>query len=244
MTRRKKKSIQKIEELDTLLPENLQELKEFIQNPTSVGVVEFFTGLAATFFDNPSKLVLSGGRLMQAAMSRKFGNQVFEEVKEYRTAGKIPDKNLNSSYGTTILTDLLHIIDSETLDREKFEALKTVFFKSVWVGSDEHQQIVAYEYFQVCKKLNSMEILILKTAYSMYKNNEGHERGLDDWDQKISDRLGIAKDLIAHSRIRNAPVNQNPNSAVFQADYNGATHGLTALGVAIGELIDKGSLES
>ena len=84
--------------------------------------------------------------------------------------------------------------------------------------------MVAYEYFQVCKKLNSIEILLLKTAYVMYKNREQYERGYDDWDIKKSERLGIAKELITHSRIRNMPVNQTPISAVFLANYEGSTH--------------------
>ncbi len=238
------KSLQKIQEMDKLEPEKLQELKKLAQNPTTVGLLEFATGVAATAVSNPANLILSGGRLAQSLLiDKKFYDQLYAEIKSYRKLGKIPDENLNANNGTTIFVDLLRTIDTETLDIEKFEALKTIFLKSVWVGSNEHEQMVAYEYFQVCKKLNSMEILILKTAYSMNKSKEGSERGLDDWDEKISARLGIAKDLITHSRIRNAPVNQNPISAVFQADYSGHNHGLTTLGLAIGDLIDKDSLK-
>jgi hypothetical protein len=178
-----KKSLQKIEKVDIVTPKNIQELKKLTQNPTTVGLIEFLTGIIATVVDKPSNLILSGGHLAQALVNGNLYKQFYEEVQQYRNEGKIPDETLNTDTGRTIFVDLLRTIDSETLDKVKREALKTIFFKSVWIGTDEHKQMVAYEYYQVCKKLNSMEILILKTAFSMYKKKEEHERGLDDWDK-------------------------------------------------------------
>lgn len=231
---------QKKNEIIIPVPTNIQALKELAENPTSVGFIEFFTGVAATAASNRSKLILSAGHLAQAALGgKKFYDQLFEEVQEYRKLGKITDEKLNTSTGTTILVDLLKTIDSQTMDKEKFGALKEIFLRSVWEDTDEHTQMLAYEYYQVCKKLSSLDILVLKAAYEIYRKGELQAQLHSDveWEQTIARTMKIPVQLVVQCRIECSNATQTPKAELFDARTNRPSHGLSDLGIEIGKFI-------
>lgn len=231
--------IVKAEKTKELVTTELRKLQELAKNPTTIGVLEFLTGIGATAIDKPASLILSGGRLTQALFKGKFYQQLYSEVHSYRKIGEITDENLNSNYGRTIFADLMRAIDEENLDDEKFEAFKSIFSNSVRKGTNEHSQLLAYQYFQVCKKLNSIDILILKTAFEIYEGPGSNQRsqGISEWELTISKKLGIPQELISQSRLANSPIRQTPNTIIFDAEKQDNKHGLTTLGIAIGEFI-------
>jgi len=216
-------------------------LQELIKRPTTIGVLEFLTGVSATLVDKPANLIFSGGHLAQALFKGKFYKQLYSEVHKYRAEGKIVDEDLDSSRGQTIFVDLMRTIDEENLDDEKFGALKSIFLNSVRKGTDEHSKLLAYQYFQVCKKLSSLDILILKTAFDYYEEPGSNQTsgGIGEWEDKIAERLGMPRELISQSRIANSPVSQSPNSVIFNAEDTKNRHGLTTLGIEIGKFIKK-----
>jgi len=233
--------VQKKEELNTLTPSEFNKLQKLAKSPSVVGILEFLTGAGANVFDKPSSFILSGGRLTQALFKGKFQQQLFSEIQKYRLEGKIPDEKLDSSHGRTIFIELMRIIDEETLDEKKFEALKSIFFKSVQKDTDEHSQMLAYQYFQVGKKLSSLDILILKTAFDIYKEPGSNQRmgGIHEWEVAIAEKLGIPQELVTQSRIQNSGVSQSANTLVFANDIGNTRHGLTALGIAVGEFMSE-----
>lgn len=219
----------------------MNRLQELVKNPTTIGVLEFLTGIIATAVDKPASLILSGGRLTQALFKGKLYCQLYSEIHKYRGKGKITDKNLNSKYGKTIFIEIMRAIDEENLDEKKFEALKSIFIKSVCKGTDEHSQMLAYQYFQVCKRLSSLDILVLKTAFDIYKEPKSREihGGIEQWEKEITKRLGFPRELITESRLKNSGISQDSHTMIFDPNQIGNTHGLTALGVKIGEFIKE-----
>lgn len=243
---KKGKQIVKVEKPDNPANQELSKLQELAKNPTTIGVLEFLTGLCSNAIDKPANLLLSGGYLAQALLRGDFYRQLFLEVQKYRRDGRIPDEKLNSDRGKTIFIELMQVIDKEGLDKDKFEALKNIFLKSVNKDTDEHNQMLAYQYFRVCSRLNSLDILILKTAFEVYKmknsdlNIGGIKGGIKGWEIDIAGRLGIPEELVSQSRLNNSGVSQNPNTMIFDSDAGQSNrHGLTTLGIAIGEFIKR-----
>lgn len=232
------------EEINTVTTPEFNKLQELAKSPSVVGILEFLTGAGAVAFDKPSNFILSGGRLTQALFKGKFQQQLFSEIQKYRVEGRIPDEKLDSNHGRTIFIELMRIIDEETLDQKKFEALKSIFLKSVQRDTDEHSQMLAYQYFQVCKKLSSLDILILKTAFDVYKEPGSNQRtgGIHEWEVSMAETLGIPRELVTQSRIQNSGVSQTANTLVFDNgmdSMSSSRHGLSALGIEVGEFMSE-----
>lgn len=222
-----------------VLPDYIEELQKLTKNPKTIGILEFLTGVAAAAIDKPANLILSGGRLTQALLKGEFYEQLYSEVHKYRSEGKISNEKLDSNYGRTIFVELMRTIDEENLDEEKFKALKSIFLNSVRKDNDEHAQLLAYQYFLVCKKLSSLDILILRVAFDIYEEPGGNQPsgGITEWETRIAEKLGIPRELISQSRIENSPVSQTPKTVIFDAENTENKHGLTVLGTEIGEFL-------
>lgn len=229
-----------------IAPEKLKELQVFLKSPTTIGFLEFVTGAAAIGVENPANLIRSGGRLLQALASGTFKKQLFDEVQEARKSGKIADENLDSPYGRSVFVELLRAIDEENLDRIKFEALKSIFFKTILRGTDEYKQMLAYQYFQVCKKLTSLDVLVLKTAFEIYGESDSNQRipGIQEWEVQIAQKIGIPRDLVTQSRLKNSGAGQNYETLIFEGDMGPNRHGLTELGIALGEYIKEAEIKA
>lgn len=226
---------------EELAVEQLQKLQELAKNPSTIGFLEFITGVGASVVGKPSNLVLSGGRLVQSLFKGDFYQQLFEEVQKYRKEGKIPDENLESIYGRSIFVELMKTIDEESLDDAKFRALKAIFFNSVAKGTDEHSRLLAYQYFQVCKKLSSIEILVLKTAFSIYEEPGSSQRfgGVTEWETAIAEKMGVPRELVTQARLENSGLAENLKTMIFDVNENKNRHGLTQLGVEIGKFLKE-----
>lgn len=233
-------SLQETRDSEALVNEQYIKLQELVKNPTTIGFLEFLTGIAATAVEKPANLILSAGHLTQALFRGSFYKQLYYEIHDYRDKGKTSDEKLNSSYGKNIFVELMYIIDNEEdLDEERFRALKSIFLKSILKDTDEHTQMLAYQYFQVCKKLSSIDTLVLKTAYAIYEEPGSNQRfgGYHEWDVQIADKLGVPLELISQSRLENSGINSNPNTLIFNSNMDKNRHGLTPLGIAIGKFI-------
>ena len=233
----KRSTQQIVEEGKVFTPEEWIELQRIMKSPKIItNTLEFFTGIASA---KRTDLILSVGHIIQGLFKGKLRSQLFSELGKYRKKGKISDKNLNSKRGRTILTDLLKAIDDENLGEEKLEALKSIFFKSVWNGTDEHTQMLAYLYFQVCKRLSSLDILILKTAFDIYlePKRKDVQGSIGQWEEEIAKKLDIPQELVRESRLRNSGISQNSDTIIFDVERIGSIHGLTELGIKISEFL-------
>lgn len=189
----KPKSLIKVDSktLTNIEPQVLKEIDKLVKNPTPINAIELLTGI---FTSSKKELILSGSRIAQAAFKGDFWQQLGSEVKDLRKKGQIDDKHLNSRLGKVLFAELLEAVDAESMDEEKFKAMKSIFFCSIAKDTDELRQAKAYQLLRACRQLNSMDILVLKACYKVcLENNPSNEsiHTRDDWTKIITEKIGF-----------------------------------------------------
>lgn len=160
----------------------------FLQQPT-IAIAEFLTGLLA---NESSAYKLSAGKLIQGAVKGKFLSELGKEIKKYREEGRIKEDYFASNKNQLSLLELLKFIDGDVPDEEVFNTMKGIFFMSVMVDSDNAKEMVGYQLMQVCKKLTSLDIMILRTCYGIYQNPAHGYRGITDyhsWEKIVAQEM-------------------------------------------------------
>ena len=96
------------------------------------------------------------------------------------------------------LAELLKVLAQELPDKERFKALKSIFFTSIAKGASEEDEMLAYEFIQTAKKLSGIEILILKANYEIAEEGLGDTNSMafqnrDTWRREITKKMGDEK---------------------------------------------------
>lgn len=189
--------VRKSSPLESLISTNdPSQWEEFLEKPAGY-IAEAITGLLET---GPS-LTLAGaaaGRIVQAALKAQLYRRLGEELKELREKGRIKAPE-DTRFGFASWKELLQIIDEETPDEERLEALKAMFLAINRVNSSDAESIVAYQLFQISKKLTSGELLLLKAVLAAYRTGAVPDMQsayganwiqFDFWAQAVSKLLG------------------------------------------------------
>lgn len=134
---------------------------DFLEQPFSV-IAESITGFLAS---GPKEWTLSVGRIVQAPFKARLFEQVAQEIEDLRKKGKIREDFADQKYGAKTWVELFTIIDEESPDEDRLDALKAMFFSVNKVGIEDAERILEYQLFQVTQKLNSNELLVLKAAH-------------------------------------------------------------------------------
>jgi hypothetical protein len=150
-------------------------------------IVETITGL---FASGKWGAAAAGGRIVQGALKYKLFQQVSKEIQDLRAKGKIADDFAEKKYAFNSWKELFTVIDEETPDEDRLEALKAMFYAVNKINSTDGERIASYQLFQIAKRLTSGQLLLLKVA---------HERA-KDWDFKPDSNLGARGWLEAVSR--------------------------------------------
>ncbi len=174
--------------------EKTQDIMGFLQQP-ALKIAEAITGILSS---DKKDLKLSTGQLVQAAIKCNLLTQLGEEIKVYRNKGKIRENYLKSDINRATFKELLSFIDDESPDDVRFKAIKSIFISSIEKGVDAKGEMLAYQIMQICKKLSSAEILILKANYQLVKNeNYFAGKGVDfenarvsNWSQVVAGQIG------------------------------------------------------
>jgi hypothetical protein len=224
------------------------QLEEFLGNPLPA-IAEAVTGLCVS----GSPLVLAtgaAGRIMQGALKGEMYHQVGQEIKALRDAGKVKGPT-ESKNGWNSWIDLFRVIDEETPDPERFDAIKAMFIAANAVGIDDSASIAEYQLLQVAKRLNSGELLVLKTVWRLGRDGQipslPHDSSGGDWTRLNSWLTLVAANL---GRLPVSLVEYHVNRLIEQHlltgrhpsdpySINKANGGLTDLGVRFCENIDK-----
>ncbi len=148
-----------------ILSQNADALAEFLDEPVAA-IAEALTGALAA---GPKAWTTGAGRIVQSALKGKLFQQVSQEIKELRDKGKIPDHFTQEKNGFQSWVELLTIIDNESPDPERLDALKAMFFAVNKVNARDAERILAYQLFQIAKKLTSGQLLYLKACYEIYR---------------------------------------------------------------------------
>jgi hypothetical protein len=178
---------------DAVLPQNADELALFMDQPLAA-IAETITGALAA---GPKVWTVMTGHIVQGMLKGKLFQQVSKEIKELRDKGKIPDDFADEKkykYGFKSWVELLTVIDEETPDADRLEALKAMFFAVNRTNAADGERIVAYQLFQIAKKLTSGELLLLKVIHETYKAGGLPRTPLStaasNWRSQMANRLG------------------------------------------------------
>lgn len=179
---------------DAILPQNADELAKFMDQPMAA-IAETITGALAA---GPKAWSVMTGHIVQGILKGKLFQQVSREIKELREKGKIPDDFADEKkykYGFKSWVELLTIIDEDTPDADRLEALKAMFYGVNKINATDRERILSYQLFQIAKELTSSELLVLKAIYELYRNGDYQQDqnraiSLTGWAAKVSDRLG------------------------------------------------------
>jgi len=162
-------------------------LEIFLNDPIPVisqAIIEFMSHGAVA-------LTGRGVRIVQGALKGELFQQVAKEVKDLQEKGKI-DKNFEQrKYGFQSWVELLTVIDEDTPDEDRFEAMKAMFYSANRINATDGDQILGYQLFQIAKRLSSNELLVLKATSEM--SRKGPMRpgsGFRDWAMDVAQQLG------------------------------------------------------
>jgi hypothetical protein len=135
-------------------------LEQFLDQPLTASL-EAITG---AFANGGKGLIVSAARIAQALVKGQMYDQIAEELRRLREAGKIPGNLGETKYGLYTWAELMAIIDNECPDPERLEALKAMFFAVNKVNISDGQRMAAYQLWLITKQLNSGELLLLKVV--------------------------------------------------------------------------------
>ena len=163
-------------------------LEIFLDDPAPViaqAIIDLFAhGLVA--------LVGPGVRIVQGALKGNLFKQLAKEVKQFREKGQIDDSFGEKKYGFQSWVELLTIIDEDTPDEDRLEALKAMFYSINKVNATDADQILGYQLFQIAKRLSSNELLVLRAARELVQAGKSKSSVLHfgDWAMGVSEHLG------------------------------------------------------
>jgi hypothetical protein len=159
-------------------------IEQLLENPPAV-LAELLAGWFAT---GNGFLATAGCRVAQSAFKGRVFEQFAREFNHLRQAGKLPDDFQEKKYGRKSWVELLTVLDEETPDEDRLEALKAMFYSVNEINATDGQKILGYQLFQIAKQLTSGQLLLLKSSYERLGSPTVREA--DKWVDLMSRRLG------------------------------------------------------
>jgi hypothetical protein len=195
-------------------------------------------------------LILSGPKIATAAITVKALEQFGKELGNWKKNGSIPDDFAGRKPGWSSFVELFAEIDSNPTDEERLDALKAMFLAANRTNATDGERAVAYQLFQVAKRLNSGELFLLRTIYGAFlSHSAGGETviNLQRWAEGIAGKMGhqlsalVLRDerMLVDQGLISPRLNNPPHEAV-RAD---ATQRLTDLGIRFCQNIETYRME-
>jgi len=132
---------------DAVLPQNADELAKFKDEPLPA-ITEAITGALA---GEPKAWMVMTGHIVEGILKGRLFQEVSREIKELREKGKIPEDFADEKkykYGFKSWVELLTIIDQETPDADRLEALRAMFYSVNKTTAEDAERIIAYQLFR------------------------------------------------------------------------------------------------
>jgi hypothetical protein len=162
-------------------------LEEFLERPLTA-IAETLTGALG---EGAKGVWLAGGRIVQSILKGKILQQFANEFKNFREKGRIPDGFADRKYGFQTWVELMTILDEESPDPDRLEALKAMFFAINRVNVTDGEQVAAYQMWQVAKSLTSGELFLLKLVYEQRTSYEpDNSNSYSKWENDMATAAG------------------------------------------------------
>lgn len=220
-------------------------IEKYLQSP-ALWFAEVATGVLTY---GKKDLLLAGGQIIQGAIKLDLWGEFLHQLKIAREKGKTKDKFYESRNGRINFNELFSYLDkNDTPDAEVFKAMQAIFLASIKMDTQQKDEILSYELLQVCKKLKSIDLLVLLAAFELYQKQQRGEfvnvNSIQSWQIKVSESIGLPIDLVVQSRIQFSG-NERATSPFLYAVENSTVPmpnmGLNALSIALGTFITKGN---
>jgi hypothetical protein len=158
-------------------------MEEFLAEPLTV-IAECTAGWLRL---GTKELLLAVPKVALAALKGKVFEQFGHEFENWRKSGRIPDDFAEKRCGYQSWVQLLSEIDSDPTDEDRLDALKAMFLATNRIDATEGERVLAYQLFQIAKKLSSGDLLVLKVASTLH--GPTHESA-QNWLAKIANSIG------------------------------------------------------
>jgi hypothetical protein len=155
----KPRDYSEIAKFDLTRLQNPTELDAFLENPATF-IAETLTGALAV---GKTGAAVAGGRIVQGILKGRAFKQFGAEFRKLRDAGKIPEDFAEKRYGFQTWVELMTIIDEDSPDEDRLEALKAMFYNVNKTTASDGERIAAYHLWQITRGLSSGELIVLKT---------------------------------------------------------------------------------
>lgn len=181
-------------------PNILDQLRE---RPIATAL-EIVTGAAA---GGAKGLFVSMGRIAQSILKADLQYGVIAEMKRLSDAGRIPEDIGRTKYGAHTWAEFMKIIDDDPPDADRLEALKAAFYAVNKVDAGDAQRVVAYRLWQVAKRLDSGDVMLLKAMYEAAPNldstptNQWHQRAAEKSGLGIGELVGLSESHLRDLRL-------------------------------------------
>lgn len=140
--------------------------------------------------------------MVQAAFKGQVFEQFAREFKKLRETGAIPDNYAEKKYGAKSWVEVVTILDEETPDEDRAEALKAMFFAVNKVNSTDAERILNYQLFQISKELSSGELLLLNAIADVNRRFPGSLPANSNFVREVSIVLGHSVTALIRKDIR------------------------------------------
>ena len=161
------------------------EFERFLDNP----VTQALEAVTGAFALGTKQLGVSAGKMAQAIVKGQMYEQLAEEWKTLREAGKIPDNLGETKHGLYTWAELMSIVDEECPDSDKLDALKAAFYAVNKTNQTDSEQIVAYQLWQIAKELKSGDVLLLRAVYGRVSQSPADRA--HEWVTRMSEISGL-----------------------------------------------------
>jgi hypothetical protein len=195
-------------------------IEQLLEQPMTV-IAEVLAGF---FSSGNGYWAAAGCKLAQAAFKGKGFQQFALEFKQLRAKGAIPEDYAEKKYGAKTWVELVTILDEESPDEDRAEALKAMFFAVNKVNSTDAERILNYQLFQISKELSSGELLLLKAISqfcTMYPGGNGPANS--NFVREVSKLLGHNVTALIRKDIRKLLTTSLVASGSVLSDAHGPT---------------------
>lgn len=162
-------------------------IESFLEKPKQ-SVAEAITG---GIMAGNTGLMESAGRVLQGITKGQFKLQLSKELSALIENGRIKKDFAEKLYGFQAFTELFEMIDSgELKEKEKFEALKKLFFL---LGTSENpgREAVVYRLFKIAQHLTSSQLSLLNACYKAAADNKARNTiSYSEWRGVVLHYLG------------------------------------------------------
>jgi hypothetical protein len=160
--------------------------------------------VSALITSGMSRLVLAGPKVALAAMAAEALTDFGKEVSAWIEQRRLPEDFSGRPAGYQTWVELLQEIDSNPADAERLKAMKAMFLAANDVDASDGESILAYQLFQIARRLRSGQLMLLKACYQLFHSGCQPRQYLDQrvWLSEAATSIGHSLSALVEQDAR------------------------------------------